>query len=311
MGGLDGSAFSQDSSFLLSLVVPAYNAGGELLECLSAILASAPAGAEVIVADNGSTDGSPQAARCAYPQVQILPCGQVLGAAHARNCGLSRARGDWIVCVDADVRLEAGCLDHLARSMPGADIVFPTLRTPAGHLLNPRTSFTRRNCLNSAVFGLRRSAMARMDAMFDETIETYGEDNDFFLRAQRLGLRIVYVPQAVALHPLRTQLGEHHYYLTVRNAVYVWQKLRGLVDYWMPFDLWLPIFLLSQLLSACANRPLGGVGASYTSGSRLRLARLFMQALTWNRKNAGLARRSRAMFRAFLSGSTSEAACES
>jgi len=138
-----------------------------------------------------------------------------------------------------------------------------------------------------------------MDALFDEAITIYGEDNDFFLRACRLGLALRHVPEAEVLHPATSLLGERHYYLTVRNAVYVWLKLRRLVSYWMPMDLWIGGFLLSQLVAALCNcspgRSAGSTRVRYTTGRRLYLVRLFASALAWNlrhRRDALAARRA-------------------
>jgi GT2 family glycosyltransferase len=270
----------------LTVIVPNLNGGDQLLETLRAILASLPTEAEVWLVDDGSSDGSPQRVRAELPQVQVLAFGHSRGAASARNQGPRASGSEFLFFVDADVTCTPAALPLLFEALQSADIVFPQIVSPEGELFSPRTSFARRCCLNSAVFGLRRAALARLDTFFDETIQVYGEDNDFFLRAYRLGLRFCYVPAAQAIHPRSLLLGEQHYYLTVRNAVYVWLKLRGLVPYWMPMDLWMPAFLGAQFLGALCNRSLGSLWRSppvrYTQGPRLRLVCLFGQALLWN-----------------------------
>lgn len=270
----------------LAVIIPNLNGGEQLLETLRAILASLPTEAEVWLVDDGSSDGSPRRVRAELPQVQVLAFGYSRGAAFARNQGLGASGGEFLFFVDADVTCTPDTLPLLFEALQGADIVFPQIVSPEGELFSPRTSFARRCCLNSALFGIHRAALARMDDLFDETIQVYGEDNDFFLRAYRLGLQFCHVPAARAIHPRPLLLGERHYYLTVRNAVYVWLKLRGLVPYWMPMDLWMPAFLGVQLLGALCNRSPGSPWRSppvrYTQGSRLRLVRLFGRALLWN-----------------------------
>ncbi|MBN1484475.1 MAG: glycosyltransferase [Chloroflexia bacterium] len=288
----------------LAVIVPNLNGGEQLLQTLEAIIASLPTEAEIWMVDDGSSDGSPERVRSRLPQVQVLELGEWRGAASARNQGLRASSSETLFFVDADVTCTPTTLPQLFEALEGADIVFPQIVSPEGYLFSPRTPFARSCCLNSALFGIRRSALARLDDFFDETIQVYGEDNDFFLRAYRLGLRFCYVPTARALHPRRLLLGDKHYYLTVRNAVYVWLKLRGLVPYWMPMDLWLPAFLGAQLLGALCNRSVGSLWQPppirYTRGSRLRLLRLFGQALLWNVRHWPATRSQHRKLEAFL-----------
>lgn len=292
----------------VSVIVPNRNGGDRLLETLSHVVASAPPDAEVWLVDDGSTDGSPTRVCATIPKVLVSAFDRSRGAAFARNQGLRAADGDYVFYVDADVTCPPECLPKLLNALQVADIVFPTIVSPSGEVLNPQTRFARECCLNSAVFGIRRAAMVRMDSLFDEIIGTYGEDNDFFLRARRLGLTIHYVPEAQALHPVPLWLGERHYYLTVRNAVYVWLKLRGLVSYWMPIDMWMCMFLAAHLGGALCNSSLGESWRSppvrYTHGSRLRLMRLFVQALTWNVRHLPTTLERRRAFRAFADESS-------
>jgi GT2 family glycosyltransferase len=287
----------------VAVIVPNLNGGSGVLDTLRAILASLPDEAQVTLVDDGSTDGSVDRVRALLPQVQVLPFPRTRGAAFARNQGLQAARRDLLFCVDADVFCPPGCLPALARALQTADIVFPQLLSPSGDVLNPRTRFARRCCLDSAVFGVRRTALARLDALFDETIQVYGEDNDFFLRARRLGLDIRHVPTARAVHPRAALVGERHYYLGVRNAIYVWLKLRGLVSYWMPMDLWIWGYLGLHLAGALLNRPLGGgrgAPVRFTDGPRLRLLWHFWRAVVWNLRHLRVTRARRRAFEAFL-----------
>ena len=88
----------------LSVVVPAYNCALQLDRALAAIMASELPRAdwELIVADDGSKDATPEvAARCADRVVQVADGPR--GPGHARNLGASVARGELLVFVDADV----------------------------------------------------------------------------------------------------------------------------------------------------------------------------------------------------------------
>lgn len=96
---------------LLSVIVPAYNAGPVLHDVLGALRASTldPAEWELIVVDDGSTDGSGTAAARYADTVVALPAPPG-GPGRARNAGAERARGTWLVFIDADVRVHPDTL---------------------------------------------------------------------------------------------------------------------------------------------------------------------------------------------------------
>jgi glycosyltransferase involved in cell wall biosynthesis len=100
---------------LLSIVIPVRNGGQAFTACLSA-LAQARAAChglaetELIVVDDGSTDGSPAAARAAGARLLAMPAPGGHGPAAARNLGVRAAAGDFVFFVDADVALHADAL---------------------------------------------------------------------------------------------------------------------------------------------------------------------------------------------------------
>ena len=90
---------------LVSVVIPVRNGERYLGEAIQSVLASAPVPVrtelEVIVVDNGSTDGSRALAESFGPPVQVLIEDRP-GAAHARNTGVRQARGEYLAFLDAD-----------------------------------------------------------------------------------------------------------------------------------------------------------------------------------------------------------------
>jgi glycosyltransferase involved in cell wall biosynthesis len=85
----------------ISVVVPAYNRAHSLSRALDSILDQSLPAAEVILVDDGSSDGTEDLIRKGYPQVRYLrqPNG---GVSRARNLGISAARSDWIAFLDSD-----------------------------------------------------------------------------------------------------------------------------------------------------------------------------------------------------------------
>src|SRR4051812_44058054 len=88
----------------VSVVIPCRNGGSWLPHAISSALAATGA-SEVIVADDGSTDGSLEVARSFGGAVTVLALGGGNGNV-ARNRGLAVARGEWIQFLDADDYLE-------------------------------------------------------------------------------------------------------------------------------------------------------------------------------------------------------------
>lgn len=266
----------------IAVIIPHRNGGERLLSCLLSIVETLPMDHEIWLVDDYSDDDSLENLRTIFPNVRILAFKQHRGAAAARNAGLAATQAQHLLCIDADVICTPGCLIRLINALNQYDIAFPNLISETGDRLNPRSSFSERICLNSAVFGIRRDSLNRMDSWFDETIGIYGEDNDFFLRANRLSLKFCYVKDAQAIHPRPTIIGERHFYLSIRNAIYVWLKLRCLVEYWMLMDIWIFFYLTVHLGGAVVNRSLIFPSIPYTHKSRLRLFHLFFKALLWN-----------------------------
>lgn len=85
----------------ISVVVPCYNAAPFVATTLRSVFAQQLPPVEVIVVDDGSTDGSADTVARDFPQVRLLRQAN-LGVAAARNAGVAAAHGDWVAFIDAD-----------------------------------------------------------------------------------------------------------------------------------------------------------------------------------------------------------------
>ncbi len=112
---------------LVSVVVPAWNVAGLLPRCLDSLLAQTHRPLEIIVVDDGSTDGSGDVMHRyheLHPEVQVVSQ-QHHGLGPARNAALSIAHGEFVCLVDADDWVEPDFIAdllHIATST-GADVV--------------------------------------------------------------------------------------------------------------------------------------------------------------------------------------------
>jgi glycosyltransferase involved in cell wall biosynthesis len=134
---------------LVSVIVPAFNAGRTLAATLASIQAQSLAPAQVVVVDDGSTDDT-----AALAEAGALAGSELIrlansGVASAMNAGLAAARGDWVAFLDADDLWEPACLQsqlaHVSAN-PGLDacvggvteFVCPSLSAADAGRLSPR-----------------------------------------------------------------------------------------------------------------------------------------------------------------------------
>lgn len=109
---------------LISIIIPAYNAGRDLCRCLESVRAQTYAGLECVVVDDGSTDGSVDEARAAFEGDRrfIFVCQPNGGVSSARNRGLSQARGEYICFIDSDDYVDCTYVQCLYETIGNTDM---------------------------------------------------------------------------------------------------------------------------------------------------------------------------------------------
>jgi glycosyltransferase involved in cell wall biosynthesis len=109
---------------LVSIIIPAFNAFDTLEESISSALAQKEVSTEIIVVDDGSTDGSALVARKFGSDLRLFK-GPNEGVSAARNRGIAESSAPWIVFLDADDLLSPGTLSNrlAALQRAGADVI--------------------------------------------------------------------------------------------------------------------------------------------------------------------------------------------
>ena len=107
---------------LLSVIIPVYNVVGTLRRCVDSVLAQGIDDMEIIIVDDGSTDGS--AVICdKYKSPRAIVVHQAnAGLSEARNEGLRLARGEFVTFVDSDDYIEPDTYPALLERMARADV---------------------------------------------------------------------------------------------------------------------------------------------------------------------------------------------
>lgn len=196
----------------LSIVVPCRNAAKTIGLQLAALSRQQwHDGWEVIVADNGSSDGTQNIVARYYgclPGLRLIDASARRGAAHARNVAVRAASGDAIVFCDADDEVGIGWLTAIGNALTVHDFV--ASRMDVDKLNPPWLAVTLNNVqgreirrayyppylghAGSSGMGVKKALHERVGG-FDETLRAR-EDTDYCFRIQLQGTALVFVPEA-------------------------------------------------------------------------------------------------------------------
>ena len=242
-----------------AVVIATYNALPWIENCLQSV-----AGAETVVVDNGSTDGTVAFVRERFPAVAVIEQ-ENLGLAAAWNRGLEATDSDWVLILNADGWLTAGSLDRLvafAESRPDAALVGPRLLNPDGTLqrsvrgfptpwrLATEYFFLRKLAPRSRVFNafyaagfdhdevreaefvmgacmlVRRAAVAEV-GLLDEAFFLFSEETDWCYRFAKAGWKVLFYPGAECVHVGGASHGGRLYRENLRGHLRFLAKHRG------------------------------------------------------------------------------------
>jgi GT2 family glycosyltransferase len=156
----------------LSVIIVCWNDFKVIVNCLKSIYAETKSiEFEVIVSDNGSTDGSPAYIREHFPQVQLIENGANLGYGRSNNVGIRRARGEYILMLNPDTILLDRTFEKLvefADRHPQAGAFGCRVLNPDGSYQNPARPLPTVTGLLIAALGLRW--LGRLSSAFESDV---------------------------------------------------------------------------------------------------------------------------------------------
>ena len=195
----------------VSIVVRSFNEGWALRDTLPALRAQAYRDWELIVIDSGSTDGSVELIRQAGPAhfIQIRP--EEYNPSRVLNRGMSLARGDQVVFLNADATpqgstwlgpLVKGLLDPRTAAVYGRQVPRPDCRAVYAHdyqrcFGQGRESANWEHFFSMVSSGLRKDIWSLRG--FREDMQ-YSEDDEYTRWCRGQGYRVVYCPDSVVMH---------------------------------------------------------------------------------------------------------------
>lgn len=269
---------------LVSVLLTTRNRKQLLLDCLQTLREQTYPALEVIVADNGSSDGTAEAIRERFPEVRVLAAQSNHGIAGGRNLAEREAQGELLLFLDSDTLLHPGCVAELAAFLQAhskAGIAVPKMyyTEPADHIwfggssINLFTSQTFNEGVNEPDHGqhdtpkpcahgptafMATRACARAVGGHDESYFMTYADMDYAVHAKRLGFEVWYVPAARLWHHLNMRdnsvgirrLGYNvplrAYYFS-RNRVIFMRKNVSRPRFWLFMCTFFPLFSLYYL----------------------------------------------------------------
>jgi N-acetylglucosaminyl-diphospho-decaprenol L-rhamnosyltransferase len=243
----------------VSVVVVTYDALPWIEQCLESVR-----GEEVVVVDNGSSDGTRTFVRERFPEVTLLER-ENRGLAAGWNAGIAQASGRWLLILNADAWLTKGSLERLVAfgdSRPDAGMVGPRLLNPDGSLqrsvrgfptlwrlateylflrkLAPRSRLL--NAFYAGGFGhdevreadfvmgacmlVRREAVEQVGPL-DESFFLFSEEVDWAWRFREAGWKVLFFPGAECIHVGGASHGGRLFRENVRGHLRFLAKHRG------------------------------------------------------------------------------------
>ncbi len=218
---------------LISVVAVNWNRRELLRRCLDSLQSQQGVRFEVIVVDNGSTDGSAEMVENEFPSVRLIRNHENRGFCAANNQGIGAAAGDFIALLNNDAEARPGwllTLRELFEERPGLGMAAskilvyedPRRIDKAGHLIYPDGQNRGRgsgevDCGQydrveevlwpDGCAAMYRKRMLDQIGGFDEDFFAYGDDAELGLRARIAGWDCLYTPRAVVWHHRGATLG--------------------------------------------------------------------------------------------------------
>ena len=221
----------------LSIVIVSFNTREDLLRCLASIVTDPPRLAhEIVVVDNASHDGSPEAVQARWPSIRVIAQTRNLGFACANNAGIRASSGELVLLLNSDTLVPPGAIDDLVRALrarPQAAVAGPRLvdglgrpELSFGPMISPFAELRQKLVMTlyqrnfrpvsgyvdrltgkerfvdwvsgAALLVYRRDADAV--GLLDERFFLYTEDVDFCAALRALGRRILFTPGVTITH---------------------------------------------------------------------------------------------------------------
>ncbi len=236
----------------ISVIIPNFNGKTILRNCLLSLVQHDRQPDQIVVVDNGSTDGSAEMISEEFPRVAIVALKDNTGFTGANNAGIRESTGNFLVLLNNDCIVETGWLGNLEKRMedPTVGAVTSSMRNindinimdSAGGKIDwmgfsrdigkgePASSYndpTEVPFPSGGAVIIRRTALPDPSKLFWDKLFAYQEDLDLGLELIRTGWKIVYEPTAIVRHMHSATAGNGSFFKEfhcIRNRLLVLRK---------------------------------------------------------------------------------------
>ena len=231
---------------LTSIIVLNYNAGDLLIDCVESIYKTLLQKFEVIVVDNISTDNSHKKCKEKFPQIHLIENEQNLGYCEGNNVGIRKAKGEFVVILNPDTKVEPNWLNELviAHKKNGDGLYQPKILAfknnifeSAGNMLQifgfgyPKgrgeKDIGQYNISEDIIYASGACLFTSMKVLkkiglFDPFLFLYHDDLELGWRAAQQNIKSYYVPKATIHHFASYNLkwSEQKFFWLERNRHY-------------------------------------------------------------------------------------------
>lgn len=231
----------------VSAIIVNWNGKDVLVDCIQSLLAQDYPELEIIVSDNGSTDGSGACVREHFPAVRFLENGRNLGFGGGVNRGLAVATGNYFLFLNNDLYLRKDSIGELVRlleSDPAIGAAVPKIlyyeKRDTINSFGVLVNYTGIACPNlvdgkdsdalllhetacGGIFMFKREIHEAVGS-FDEDLFLYHEDHDLSWRIRLLGRKIMVTPRAVIYHHYHFNKGTGKFHSSEKNRLHILLK---------------------------------------------------------------------------------------
>ena len=270
----------------VTVVILNYNHAIDTIECLRSLESVKYPNYEIVVVDNGSTDGSLKKIKEAFPSISLINNHKNLGFAEGNNVGIRYAMNsatDYVFLLNDDTIVDKGCIDRLVTVGESADnigVIGPivcqygkrdkvyaeygvvsyreAVTTLVGYGRTFRKNINQPKDVDFVIgcaFMIKRKAIEKV-GLLDSQYFAYHEEVDWCMRTKANGFRVVYVPDVIVWHKGAASTGGEDYsnlvkrYLVGRNSV-IFMKKHGSVLHWTKFIFFVIITLPLAFIREC------------------------------------------------------------